>query len=173
MTKPSTSPWGLSTKRSRMPVTAGRLLGSIQCMIVSWICLMGVRGSAARWRWRTQPIGTRLRAARRPWGLDLGQLIRRGADRPDIDELAERGLEQVAAHRDRLSSAQRLAEAFGLRRRQAQLSAVLEHSAIDLAALAVQHRCDASAEGLLAAASSRRSEEHTSELQSPDHLVCR
>src|SRR5258708_27653375 len=58
-----------------------------------------------------------------------------------------------------------------------EIGAVIERSALGLLRCHVSRRADGEAgvgqPGYMAPEQAKRSEEHTSELQSPDHLVCR
>src|SRR6478752_7233640 len=151
MTKPSTSPWGLSTKRSKVPAVSGRLSGSIQCIVVTLPVDAKRDLAAGRRRRRTEARGRRrgtttIRAVLRSGrarAAHLRHLLRRGADRTHVDYLAEGGIEYVAAHRDVSALSELVLHALGLRGWQAQRGAVIKHDAVHLAALAVQLQGDA------------------------------
>src|SRR5205823_1112955 len=116
-----------------------------------------------RWRWsearrgreRAKPVRAALWSSRRLRTNEFGHLIRRTPDRPDVDHLAERRIENVAAHGDRLTRPQPAFQAFCFRRGKAKHGAVVEQRSIHFAALAMQRRGNPAAIGLLIAAAIR------------------
>src|ERR1700686_852813 len=107
------------------------------CWLAPWR-----RGSAEarRGRGRAKPVRAALRSSRRTRTCEFGHLLRRTPDCPDVDHLAERGIENVAAHGDHLTRPQPTFQAFCFRRGKAKYGAVIEQRSIHFAALAMQRR---------------------------------
>src|SRR5882757_1841989 len=110
---------------------------------------------ARRGRGRAKPVRAALWSSPRTRTCEFGHLLRRTPDCPYVDRLAERGLENVAAHGDRLTRPQPAFQTFCFRRGKAKHGAVIEQRSIHFAALAMQRRGNPAAIGLLIAAAIR------------------
>src|SRR5882762_7114618 len=81
---------------------------------------------ARRGMGRAKPVRAALWSSPRTRTCEFGHLLRRTPDCPYVDRLAERGIENVAAHGDRLTRPQPAFQTFCFRRGKAKHGAVVD-----------------------------------------------
>src|SRR5580658_7571391 len=105
--------------------------------------------SAARrrgWRRRRTTVGRTINWTART--CDLAQMIRRWAYRRRLDHSSQHTRGARSTHGNRLAGLQQIAQATGLRGRQAKHGAVFHQRAVDLAALSMKLANDLAADEL-------------------------